>query len=111
MNSQNPSQPTTEQTNTQLGLSMHTTEKTNGGNQPLFEREQIRNSPYWIIGTKKQGYYITIGKYRINETPIQSIKQVEKWMNENIWNVITTTAIIIHNIIKDQEENKPKTGL
>lgn len=93
---------------------------TNKDSSPLIEREQIPNTPFWIIGNKDDGYHIIMGKYRITNEILDltrylehgngepeihlALTEAQTWLENNQWNVILSMALIAitetPNIIK-----------
>ncbi|AXH77765.1 MAG: hypothetical protein [Microviridae sp.] len=63
----------------------------------LFEREQIKGSPLWIIGNKEQGYFVVFMKYRITETSLPSKLDCILWVEENKWDVILHIILIVRD--------------
>lgn len=67
-----------------------------------YIKKQYPNSPFWIIGNDEKGYNLTMGKYKLNQTPFETIHDLEIWMSYNMWNniismIICTTTEIINN--------------
>lgn len=57
-----------------------------------IEREHVENTPFIIVGTKKHGYWLTMGEHRL--TPIHKTKkEVIKVMNEKSWTLISAVMI------------------
>lgn len=72
----------------------HTTaQKTESKEDSLsIEREHVENTPFIIVGTKKHGYWLTMGEHRL--TPIHKTKkEVLKVMNEKSWTLISAVMI------------------
>lgn len=63
----------------------------------LIERELIEGTPFWIIKRENE-YYLTMGAYKINHIPLKSREEVDKYMKEQLWNIICTVILsLIHN--------------
>lgn len=66
-------------------------------------RIQLENTPFWVIGTRTQGYSVIMGKYRMNKEPIgfgifdeqTIIHEIEQWLEENKWNIQMSIAICV----------------
>lgn len=71
-------------------------------NEELIEREQTEGSPFWIIKENNQ-YLIVFGKYRLNKDPINNRKGVDQYLKKNLWNIVTTIALIIANDKLDEK--------
>lgn len=71
-------------------------------NSPLIEREQIPNSPFWIIGDKENGYNLIMGKWKLTQEPIAEKEHVTLWIRQNRWNLILSMIICVTQDIHDQ---------
>lgn len=60
--------------------------------QQEYYKQQIDGTPFWII-QDKTGYNLIMGKWRLNNTPLQTWLEMEQWMDKNHWNI--TLSIII----------------
>lgn len=70
----------------------------------LFTREQIEKTPFWIIGDETNGYFLVMGKYRLTQghkTP----QEVKNHLQENMWDIILTMALVIYNDVKQHPIN------
>lgn len=70
----------------------------------LFDKEQIEGSPFWAIGNKQTGYYLTVRNIRLSEKQ-NSIKEVKEYLNKNMYNCIISAILCIIDI-KAAEEIK-----
>lgn len=76
----------------------------NYSNNEIIHREQIENSPLFIIGNNIEGYFLTFGKYRITERK-NTIVEIRKEIEEDKWNIIIrliSTMIEITDQIKEK---------
>lgn len=82
--------------------------------KPLFEREQIPNTPFWIIGNPEVGYHITMGRYKITYSEmhaddiIQAMTIAKGWLENNKWDVILTVALCAITDVTYKDEFKTK---
>lgn len=80
----------------------------NHSGEQLLEREQIPNSPFWIIGNRIDGYYLVLGHYRL--TDVYNTKQeVVDFVNNRPWDIILGMIISVNHTDKQlQEQNVEK---
>lgn len=69
-----------------------------------YEREQIENTPFWVIGTQEEGYNLIMGKWKLTTTPHKTKNDLKLWMNKNKWNLILTMIICATQDIHDQNK-------
>lgn len=69
----------------------------------LMERQQVRNTPFWIVGNKIDGYYLLMGKYRLSEV-FNTIDEVQQWHEQNTWNIILSMIIAVNHTDKQLVE-------
>lgn len=87
-------------------------QKTNTTNKPLFEREQLPGSPFWLIGNSEQGYNITMGKYKITQEPFKAetipdaLILAYRWLDNNQWDVVLTIALCAITDIENQKSKR-----
>lgn len=68
-------------------------ETENSKNSPLMIREQIPNTPFYIVGTQETGYWITWGKFRFNEElipddPALDLADIaQEWILNHQWEI------------------------
>lgn len=68
--------------------------------EKLIEREKIEGTPFYIIGNKEEGYFLSFGKHRITElmkTPDDVIQHVE----DNHWDI---TLKVILAVVGEKEQ-------
>lgn len=77
----------------------------------LVEKEQIKGSPFMMVGSKEEGYFIAMGKYKLSEVK-KTKRALLTWAEENHWNItatmITTLITIMDNTITTLEEKVEK---
>lgn len=56
------------------------------------KRHNIPNSPFWHI-ENKEGHWLIMGKYRMNNTPFTTADELHTWMNDHKWNIMLSMAI------------------
>lgn len=62
-----------------------------------IEREAVLNSPFTIVGTKKNGYWLTMGKHRLTNIH-KTKKEVQHEVDKMQWSLITSVIIaFIHD--------------
>lgn len=78
----------------------------------IWDREQLPNTPFWVVGNNEQGYKITMGKYAIREELIQA-KDIlsatliaEGWIQEHIFDVMLSISLIAYTDIKYRKEGQ-----
>lgn len=54
-----------------------------------IEREPIKGTPFIMVGSKKDGYCLTIGKHRLTKM-VKTKKEVIKTMKAKDWNLLTS---------------------
>lgn len=73
--------------------SLTSAQKTGNNSRSLqIERIVINGSPFTIVGTEKNGYWLTMGKHRITE-PYTTKKEVRKKLNKLDWTIVTAMII------------------
>lgn len=65
----------------------------------LIEREQIEI--FTAIGNKEDGYFLTLGKYRVTEGG-NSLAQLKKLVKSRDWQLLTATIGIINEQFKEE---------
>lgn len=69
----------------------------------LIEREQMKDTPFWIIGTEENGYFGTLGKYQITST-FPTKRAVEDHIETKVWEIIMKVAGIVANDLIEANE-------
>lgn len=69
----------------------------------LLEREQIERTPFWIIGNKEEGYFLTMGKYRLTDTGCSKEDIYEMLHANDKWDLILKMILCV---IGDKEVNE-----
>lgn len=76
-------------------------------------RIQLERTPFWIIGSRTEGYFIIMGKYRLNDEPIALgildhptiIQTVKTWLQQNKWNLqLSITICIVTEMLANQNK-------
>lgn len=57
-------------------------------NSRLLEREQMSNTPFYLIGGDDIGWKITWGKYSFTDEPHVTKEDAYNWLNNNMWTVV-----------------------
>lgn len=68
----------------------------------LIEREPIKNTPFTLIKSE-DGILITLGKYRLNATPLKSVEEATNYLVDNLWNIVLTIAVLVKNFKEDDQ--------
>lgn len=71
----------------------------------LIEKNEIEGSPYWVIGNKEQGYYITFGKWRLSEAH-KTAEEALEWLDNNIRMVLVQTMVVLLEIHEEEKFQK-----
>lgn len=71
----------------------------------LFDKEQIEGSPFWAIGNKQNGYYLTMRNIRLSEK-LNSIKEVKEYLQNNSYNCIIAGILCILDIKAAEEQGR-----
>lgn len=75
----------------------------------LIEKEQIPKTPFWVVGNKEKGYFLTYGKWKITDN-FQSMEEAKTALHEEQWHIMTILAGIIADELlqktRKQEMNK-----
>lgn len=85
-------------------------EETHNSNsiKQLQEREQMAESPFWIIGNEEDGYMGTLGKYQITER-FPTKEAVQQHFETATWNIILKlSGIVAAELIEQHEKIKEK---
>lgn len=67
-----------------------------------YEREQIPNTPFWIIGDLENGYSLIMGKWKLTTESHKTKLDLKEWMIKNRWNIILSMIICVTQDIKEQ---------
>jgi hypothetical protein len=59
-----------------------------------FIREQIPNTPFWLVGNEEKGYIIVMGKHRISDY-YQTKEDAELSINTQMWKTILNVIAIM----------------
>lgn len=89
-------------------------DETNADNKKLISREQIPNSPFWMIYyPEEKQLQITMGKYLITPAPIEAediitaINKAQYHLENNKWDIMLTVALCaITDILSQRDKNK-----
>lgn len=62
-----------------------------------IEREHIPETPFTIVGSTKDGYWLAMGNHRLSKL-YKSKKEVHKWLKRSSWSLVTSVIIaMIHD--------------
>lgn len=84
----------------------------NSKNYPLLTRDQIPNTPFWIVGNEEKGYKLTWGKYTFTTEPHKTINEAVNWYETHPWEITMHLIAIGFKIADDalKGTNQP-TGI
>jgi len=71
--------------------------------EDLLTREEVKGTPFKIVGVKEQGYFITLGKYRVSN-PMTSIEECKEKIDNNDIGLLMSCM----NVIVEENENLMK---
>ena len=57
-----------------------------------IERELVDDSPFFIVGTEKHGYWLTMGEHRLSRI-YKTKKEVKKYMKAKDWALLSAVMI------------------
>lgn len=90
--------------------------KTNKENSSteLVKMEKIHGTPFTAV-LRDEKYYIIMGKYRMNEEPLNTMDEVYEFLENEMWNVMTAMMVIIsgdtlENHLRSQNRDTTKKG-
>ena len=78
-----------------------TEEANNSVSSELVQREQMINTPFVLVEHKNEKF-IALGNYRVilKEEVINSVKDAEKFLKKEMWNMIPRVIAVINNDLK-----------
>lgn len=96
-----------------LTTQLNASQQDNSDSSKIWERYQITNSPFWVIGNRTQGYNIIMGKYKLNKEPFgfgvfdegTILHEANKWLGKNKWDIILSLAICVATDIITNKTN------
>lgn len=87
----------------ELLQSQTNTENPNSTSSKLIEREQMNDTPFWIIGNQENGYIGTLGKYQITEN-FPTKEAVTQHIETKVWEIMLKIAGIVAADLIEQNE-------
>lgn len=78
----------------------------------LIEREQLQGTPFWIIKNDEE-FNLIMGRYKLNEFPLRTREEVDRFMTSDIWNLILKIILaVIQDTLTELEKknNQPSTN-
>lgn len=70
--------------------------------QPNY-RKQMEGTPWWIIQTDK-GWNLVMGKYRLNNEPLPTQKDLTAWIDYNYENILLSQTIcVVTDMLNNQQ--------
>lgn len=84
-------------------MNVNEQDKEHSSSERLMEREQVKDSPFWIVGNKDEGYALVMGRYKLSENK-ETIAKVKAYLKTNMWEIIVGTIISIALDVKEDKE-------
>lgn len=88
----------------------------NNSESLTIDREIIKNTPFTIVGSNKDGYWLTMGKHRISQA-YKTKKEVLKYLKRSDWTLVTSVMIafihdrkLIDNAYNEKQNGKLPKG-
>lgn len=72
-----------------------------GDSSNLVYREQIENTPFWIISTNDKDYFLVMGNHRLTE-PQDTAQKVKIKLIENMWEIMMNVTLILINLERER---------
>lgn len=78
-----------------------TEEANNSESSEIIKKEQIQNTPFMFVEYKGE-CFIALGNYRVTlkEEVINNVKEAEKFLKKEMWNMIPRVIAVINNDLK-----------
>lgn len=92
-----------EKQSTQEESSTNAQNKENSVNYSVINREQVENSPFWIITIEDKKHFIALGNTRCTE-PTENKEELIQMIEEKDWNLLFQVIVVINKMIA--KENK-----
>ena len=73
----------------------------------LLEREQISNSPLWILGNDVDGWFIAVGRQRLSGV-YKSKEECRNSLEDDFWNIIGNYMLLLVEM-REESKNIDKT--
>lgn len=64
-------------------------------NKPLIIRTEVKGTPFTFVKMASKQWFIVMGKYRINQDPLETEEHCNEYLKENMWLVIAQLCGII----------------
>lgn len=71
----------------------------------LIHREEIPNTPFWIVGNEELGYFLAMGRHKLMHENVQTTKEVMQYYTNNQWQITMQLAIIVFTDLYNMHEN------
>lgn len=89
----------------QLNTQSNTDDNHNSQSEKGYERVQIPNSPFWLIGEPERGYAAVIADFQITNM-MKTKEEVTKALEDNHWEVIYRMIGIVTAKILEEEKKE-----
>lgn len=94
--------------NTQLNAE-NEPNNSNSNSEELQTRKQLEGTPFWIVGSKDQGFQIIMGKYSLLNKPAVTEEAAEWELDKDHWNIISKMMIITYNTLEEFKKQDEQT--
>lgn len=92
----------------QLDLQSNTEDNHNKHSETGYERTQIPNSPFWIIGEPEKGYAVVMADFQITNM-MKTKEELLKAIEENHWEIIyRMIGIVAQKLIEEEKQAQIK---
>jgi hypothetical protein len=70
-----------------------------------YHRNKIANSPFYAVGNDEKGYHLVCGSHRLTENSIESMEEVDHYMEYHKWDIISQLITILIPAIVNENKN------
>lgn len=77
-----------------LASQLNANEPNNFPSGQIVEREQIENTPFWIVGNKERGYFLAFGKFQMTEEVPNKLDVILN-LEKDRWNVLVKMIVCV----------------
>lgn len=84
-----------------LNTQLNAEETHNKNSSELIFREAIEHTPFYLVGTEENGYFITMGRFKLTENQPTKEKAINQLTIEQ-WNIVMRMSAIIHESIANE---------
>lgn len=77
-------------------------------NTELIHKEEIPQTPFWIIGNQEKGYFLAMGNHKLCDTQ-KTIEQVKDYYDNHQWELTMQMAFIVFTDMLNQYQIDKKS--